>query len=67
MLKEGDTVKLRYDPGDLRQPVKVGDVGLVTGGPYDDNAGGEWYWVTFVSQDTAMRMWEKELEVIGDT
>lgn len=65
VMKTGDRVKLKYDPGDLRYPVTVGGLGTIGGGPYDAN-GKPWYWVEWDEQpdEAAMRHWPEELEKI---
>lgn len=65
-MKVGDKVRLLYDAGDLRQDIKVGDVGTVTGGPYTHSDNREWFWVQWLDEgEPAMRMWPEELEVIA--
>ena len=67
-MKAGDRVELLDDPGDLRQELRVGCLGTITGGPYPttglDHRPSEWYWVHWDGQDEALRMFEGEFRVV---
>lgn len=63
-MKEGDRVRLKQvdgSHGGLRQDIKIGDEGVITGVWDEDN----WYWVEWLEGEPAMRMWPDELEVIS--
>ncbi len=58
-FKVGNRVKLKYDAGDLRQPINVDDLGTVQDLKFNEPG---WFWVLWDGQDEAMTMRWEELE-----